>query len=432
LIRRFTARLAFWVAAIVVGLVVVAFAEMADYAARIFNRGLRIAPWLPFVITPLVGMLGVWMTRKWFAGIEGGGIPQVIAELSRIPGEKWPALVSLKLAFGKIMVGTAVMGSGFSFGREAPSVQVGASIMVSIERFLPRSARISRKHLLVVGGGAGIAAAFNTPLAGIVFAIEELNRSIESRVSGLIITGIVLAGIASQTLLGKQSYFGEIIVSATDSTVIKMVLLCSLVTGILGGLFSRICTLSASGWNTRLGQFRSNRPVLFAGLCGLLVASLAWVCGGITLGSGFKETLTLLEDAPDYPWYFGPAKMLATLISYISGLPGGLFAPSLAIGAGLGHDLFLLLGEDAPSGILLVLCMTGFMAAVTQAPITSFVIVMEMVDGYSLIIGLMATAIIASGISRSVSKPLYSFIAARILQRQRALVAPESPITPCQ
>ena len=118
--------------------------------------------------------------------------------------------------------------------------------------------------------------------------------------------------------------------------------------------------------------------------------------------------------------YFSAAQFIATLIAYLSGLPGGIFAPSLAIGAGIGHDLAPLLGQQEAQGLLLVLCMAGFLAAVTQAPITSFIIVMEMVDGYSVIIGLMAVSLLSAGVSRIFSQPLYHTVAKHIITRNSA------------
>lgn len=423
-LRRAKARLIFWAGAVAVGLIAILFANLTDWASHQFHREIYYRPWMAFVITPLAGIGLMWLTRRWFGGIEGSGIPQVMVELERKPEDSWSPLVSLRIMLGKITLGAGAIGGGFSFGGEGPMVQIGASMMASIQRFLPRGSQIHRRHLLVVGAAAGISAAFNAPLAGIIFAIEELNRGIESRMSGLIITGIVLAGIVARSLAGNESFFGQILISGSYQTVVQIVLLSALVTGILGGLFARIIVVSADNWKTPLGRLRANRPYLFAGLCGLLLAALGWSSGGFSYGTGIPETMALLEGKETMPWHFAITKFIATLVSSLSGLPGGIFAPSLAIGAGIGHDLFLLLGEDAPSGMLLVFCMTGFLAAVTQAPITAFVIVMEMVDGYRLVIGLMFTALMASGISRSIAPPIYIFLAERLLRNKRAAVPP--------
>lgn len=412
-------RLVLWGGAVGVGLLAVGFAELSDHAVHLFRDNASRYAWLPFVVAPLGGALCVWLTRRWFSGSEGSGIPQTIAEMSRpdIPG--WRPLLSLRIIIGKVLVGVAAVGSGFSLGREGPTVQVGASLMHMLHRWLPGSLHIPRSHMLVAGGAAGIAAAFNTPLAGIAFAIEELTRSVEARMSGLIITTIVLAGIVSQTFLGKASYFGQIAIGGTDREMALAVAVTALVCGAAGGLFSRMLIIASTSWRGPLADFRSRRPVLFAGLCGLLVAGLGFASGGLSFGSGYAETRALLEGNTDLAWYYGPAKFVATVIAYISGLPGGIFAPSLAIGAGIGHDLAPLLGQADMQGLLLVLCMCGFLAAVTQAPITSFIIVMEMVNGYSVIIGLMAVALLSAGVARFFSKPLYHTVATFMLERGR-------------
>lgn len=408
-------RLVLWGGAVGVGLLAVGFARLSDHAVHYFRDGAMAWWWLPFVVTPLGGAFCVWITRRWFAGAEGSGIPQTIAEMSRPASPGWRPLLSLRIVFGKVLVGAAAVGSGFSLGREGPTVQVGASLMNALHRWLPGGLHIPRTHMLVAGGAAGIAAAFNTPLAGIAFAIEELTRSVEARMSGLIITAIVLAGIVSQAMLGKASYFGQIAIAGSDRDMALAVAVTALVCGVAGGLFSRMLIIASTSWRGPLADFRRRRPVLFAALCGLLVAALGVVSGGLSFGSGYMETRHLLEGTAQLDWHYAPLRFIATLVAYLSGLPGGIFAPSLAIGAGIGHDLAPLLGQQAHPGMLLVLCMAGFLAAVTQAPITAFIIVMEMVDGYSVIIGLMAVSLLSAGVSRLFSQPLYHTVARHML-----------------
>lgn len=419
-------RLVFWGGAIGVGLLAVLFAELSEFLSHQFVQGAARYWWLPLVLTPLGGALCVWITRRYFSGAEGSGIPQALAEMQRPADARgWRPLLSLRIIAGKILVGASAVGCGFSLGREGPTVQVGASLMHAIHGLLPRSLHIQRNHLLVAGGAAGIAAAFNAPLAGIMFAIEEMSRGVEARMSGLIITAIVLAGVTAQALMGSGNYFGNILIIGGDGDQLKAVALSALVCGLAGGLFARLMIIGATAWRGPLADFRRDRPVWFAAACGLLVACLGLVTGGVVYGSGLEQTQALLEAEGNIPWYFGPAKFVATLMAYLSGLPGGIFAPALSIGAGLGHDLAPLLDQTAAPGMLLALCMAGFLAAVTQAPITSFVIVMEMVDGYSLVIGLMAVSLLSSGLSRLISAPLYPTLAAALVARQAPPPAPE-------
>ncbi|WP_018410483.1 chloride channel protein [Methyloversatilis thermotolerans] len=419
-LKLWLGRLLLWGGAVGVGMLAVGFAQLSDHAIHLFRSTSSDYPWWPFVIAPFGGALCVWLTRRWFGGAEGSGIPQTIAEMTRpeVPG--WKPLLSLRIIVGKVLVGVAAVGSGFSLGREGPTVQVGASLLNALHRALPGSLHIPRTHMLVAGGAAGIAAAFNTPLAGIAFAIEELTRSVEARMSGLIITAIVLAGIVSQTFLGKSSYFGQIAIGGSDREMALAVAVTALVCGASGGLFSRMLIMGSISWRGPLADYRRRRPVRFAFLCGLLVAALGYASGGLAFGSGYAETRALLDGDSQLAWYYGPVKFIATLIAYLSGLPGGIFAPSLAIGAGVGNNLAPLLGQADAPGMLLVLCMAGFLAAVTQAPITSFIIVMEMVDGYSVIIGLMAVSLLSAGVSRIFSKPLYHTVAKAMVERNVA------------
>ncbi len=417
--RLWIGRAIFWMAGLAVGFAAVGFAMLTEDAAQLFADLVQKYPWLPFVVTPAAGAGLLWVTRNYFPGAEGSGIPQVMAELKRQQGGPWRPLVSLKIGFGKVFLGVAAVGSGFSFGREGPTVQVGACLMAAAGRLLPTTLRIQRYHLLVAGGAAGIAAAFNTPLAGIVFAIEELSRSVESRLSGVVIAAIVLAGVVSQAMLGTLNYFGYVTVFGETRDLIQTILVCGLLSGLCGGIFARMLVVSAMGWTGRVARFRTQQPYLFAALIGLLIAGIGWASGGLTWGSGYIETRALLESSASLPWYYGPAKFMATVLSYLSGLPGGIFAPSLAIGAGIGQNLIGLLADHAIPTTVVVLCMVGFLAAATQAPITSFIIVMEMVNGYSLVIDLMATALIASAVSRLISKPLYSSLADNMIRAQQ-------------
>lgn len=419
--QRWLGRLIFWVFGSLAGLAAVCFALLTEETSRFFLGLAHHYTWLPFLFTPFAGVILLWVTRNFFRGAEGSGIPQVIAEMKqKSSGIAWRPLVSLRIAAGKMLIGAAAIGAGFSLGREGPTVQIGACLMAAAIRFLPTSLSIQRHHLLAAGGAAGIAAAFNTPLAGIVFAIEELSRSIESRMSGVVITAIVLAGVIAQSCLGNHAYFGTVAVFGETPSFALTILVCALASGLAGGIFSRLLLLSVSGWKGCIADFRRIHPYGFMVGCGLLVAGIGWASGGITWCSGYEQTRSLLEGSQALPWYFGPAKFTATVLAYLSGLPGGIFAPSLAIGAGIGQNVSQILVGQAYPATVIVLCMVGFLAAATQAPITSFIIVMEMVSGYPIVIGLMATALIASGISRTLSRPLYHTLAQYLVDAQNA------------
>jgi len=404
-------RAVIWLAALVTGLVVVAFSRLTEYAIEYFNQGVRAYWWMPLLLCPVVGLVIAWLTRSLFPGAEGSGIPQVIAALrDEAEGEKVGAFVSLRIALGKVLLGVAGLASGFSIGREGPSVQVGASMMYAFRRFLPNRSSRFAKRLILAGGAAGIAAAFNTPLAGIVFAIEELGKRFEEKTNGVLISAIVLAGLISISIQGNYIYFGRLAVESIDYHILWPVFVCALACGVSGGVFSRIFVRASRPGTGKVSVFRRQHPFYWAGICGLIVALLGAVSNGAAHGSGYLYTQSTLEGLMNMPWYYAPVKFAATVFSFLSGIPGGLFAPSLAIGVGIGADVHALLGSVGALSIY-ALCMAGFLAAVTQAPLTSFIIVMEMIDGHEMVISLMAVTMLSSLIARLFSPPLYSELA---------------------
>jgi H+/Cl- antiporter ClcA len=141
-------------------------------------------------------MAVVWATRRYVPGAAGSGIPQAVAatQLAAI-GRPVDALLSIKVAVDKVLLGSLALIGGFSAGREGPSVQVAASVLNLANRFLPRGRALRTSDLILAGGAAGIAAAANTPLAGIVFAVEELGRRLESRTSGVLVSGGVVVAM---------------------------------------------------------------------------------------------------------------------------------------------------------------------------------------------------------------------------------------------
>lgn len=418
--RRFTSirwrtRVSLWVAATVVGLLVVMFARLADLALSQFAEQTAARPWLPFIYTPLVGMLVVWLTTRFFAGAQGSGIPQVIAATRLIhQGKPIDKLVSLRIAFAKISLGTLALTGGFSAGREGPSVQVAASIMQFFHRFLPNARIVRVEDLILAGGAAGIAAAFNTPLAGIAFAVEELGRKLETRTSGVLLSTIILSGMVAIALQGNYNYFGHFDVQDVSLDIVAPVLAIGIGCGLLGGLFSRMLLWPQRHRDFILWEWRRLHPVWFAGSCGLIVAILGWLSDGVSFGSGYGITSQVIASDVGLPWHAPITRFLATVVTYFSGIPGGIFAPSLAVGAAVGSnvaDIFHLAAQP-----IIALSMVGFLAAVTQSPITSAIIVMEMIDSHGLVISLMAVALIAKAVSSRMGPELYQQLARGFLQ----------------
>ena len=405
-----------WLGAVAVGLVAVFYARLIDWGYNAFLRVQHQHVWLPLIVTPAVAAAAVWLTRTFFRGAEGSGIPQVIATLHTKTGETGTRLLTLRILAGKIAISFLAILGGFTIGREGPTVQVGAALMFNMRRFYPRSNALIERKLVLAGAAAGLSAAFNTPLAGIVFAIEELTRSFEARASGVVITSIIIAGVIALGLNGNYTYFGTIQIGAHFPDLLAVaVVITALVTGIAGGIFAWLL-LNTQRWiPAPLRKLHAERPIVFAALCGLAIAVIGLVSGGTTFGSGYAEARGLLDSREHLSIAYPFLKMASMVGSYLPGIPGGIFAPSLSIGAGFGNVLHMLF-SDMQLPMLIALAMVGYLAAVTQSPITSFVIVMEMIDGHALVISLMATALIASRVSRIFAPPLYETLSLRYAQ----------------
>jgi H+/Cl- antiporter ClcA len=411
--RAWRHRLVFWCGGLAIGIAAVGMAIAADYVQAWFRRALGYSPYLALVITPAGLALSVALARRFFPGSQGSGIPQAIAARRSGDGEARTRLLSLRLAAGKILLTLLGLLTGASAGREGPTVQVGASVMYAVGRVW------GGKHqgLILAGSAAGVAAAFNTPLAGIVFAIEEMSRSFEQRTSGLVLTTVIIAGIASLALLGNYTYFGHTAASLARPQDWVAVPFCGVAGGALGGVFSTLVVAFGRGLPGRIGRAISRHPVIFAALCGLLVACIGLVSGGITYGTGYSEARRLVEGGA-LTQGFGILKFLATLLSTVSGIPGGIFSPSLAVGAGLGANVASLL-PGTPVGAVILLGMVGYFAGVVQAPITAFVIVMELTDNQGMAVPLMLTAMIAYGTTRFLGTPaIYHALAEGFLPRE--------------
>lgn len=396
-----------------VGAAAVLMAHLADAAQAAFRAVLGISPLIALVLTPAGFGLGTFLALTVFPNSQGSGIPQVIAARDIEDAAARHSLVSLRTAFGKIVVMTLGLFCGASTGREGPTVQVGAALMAAAGPLAPERQR----GLLLAGGAAGVAAAFNTPLAGIVFGIEELSRAYEAKTSSLIIGTIIAAGLTSLALVGNYTYFG----TTADTLPLAawaVVPICGILGGLSGGLFSRIVILvTCGGLPGMAGRFVARRPVVFAALCGLGVALCGLATDGHAYGTGYEQAKALLHGTADTHPLFGPLKFVATTLSSISGLPGGLFAPSLAVGAGLGAEIASLFA-NVPVGAVVLVGMVAYLTGVLQAPITSFVIVSEMTENHGLVIPLMITALIADAASKLVCKHgLYHALAQPMVER---------------
>ncbi len=228
-------RIAIGVGAVSIGLVALLFARLADNAGHLFDAMVGRAWWLPIIITPLGFILISLTTRLLAPEAAGSGIPQVIAA-AYDPNRAGRMLISVKAAVLKCLFTVAALGCGASVGREGPTVQILAAILAWYHRLLRVPLRSSS---IIAGGAAGVAAAFNTPLAGVTFAIEELADAYEQRVALLVMTTILIAGIVSLGLAGDYVYFGAVGLTLPVGAVLRVAPVAGVLGGVTGGLFAR-------------------------------------------------------------------------------------------------------------------------------------------------------------------------------------------------
>ncbi len=405
-INKWKMRTLFWGFAIIVGIVAALFALGSNATDHFYHYLYQHHPIIAYLLPPFGLALIAWLTRNVFKGTEGSGIPQAIAALSMKNNVARNSVLSLKLAAGKILLTCMGLLSGASIGREGPTVHVGASIMYSLRHFKYFRGQKMVKALILAGGAAGISAAFNTPLAGIIFAIEEMSRSFEEKTSNTLLIAVVLAGLTALMILDQYTYFGSTGAVLPLSSAWVAVIVLGVVGGLLGGLFSALLIYGTKKIASTIKKY----PVSVAFTCGILISVIGYASNGQTFGTGYLEAKNLVTGGVSdlsFPFY----KFMATIVSYLSGIPGGIFAPSLSIGAGVGSVMAEFIPNSTTSAIVL-LGMVGYFTGVVQTPITAFIIVMEMTDNSGMLMPLMATALIAKSVSRVVCPvPIYQAMA---------------------
>jgi H+/Cl- antiporter ClcA len=381
------------------GLVVVGFTLLSEAASHGFEMLRQLGPYgayLTLLWTPVLTVGVLWWTRRLAPSTVGSGIPQVVRALEDdLDTAQRTWLVSLRVSMHKVLLVSGGLLAGLSIGREGPTVQVGAGIMVGARRWLSSRSGLD--------------------------AHEQLSRRRGMSHSALVIASIVLAGLVSVSAFGNVTYFGQLRVQQLSWSLLGPGVMVALAAGLAGGLFSRLLVLSMRGAPDRFCRWRQAYPLRFAAACAFAVAVIGIVTGGSTAGAGYAPTRGLLEgQQDDLPALFTLLKFCATWLSAWTGVPAGVFAPSLTIGAGIGRDVAWLAGVGPEATLpLIALGMVGFLAATTQGPITAFIIVMEMVAGQAMVLSLMACALLASGVSRMIAAPMYEALAALVPVPQR-------------
>jgi len=393
---------------VLVGLMAIGLAIGSERMSVINAHLNHLHPYAPLIFMPIGFAILAYLVNRFVPGSQGSGIPQTIAATDSEENVHVGHLLSWRIAIGKALLTLFGIGLGASIGREGPTIQIGASVMHAFFGRGPFKSLESRRILILAGGAAGIAAAFNTPLAGIMFAIEELSKKHVFNANSSTLVTIIVSGLISLSLLGSYTYFGTTETYLAWNGSLFAILLCGTAGGAAGGVFSRLLILFTFNMPGRWRTFVKNNRLLFAAGCGLTVAIIGIYSNGLIFGTGYQPTRLSLENTATLPWYFGMAKLVATLVSSISGIAGGIFAPSLSIGAGLGDNISAIFPHMADHSAIVLLVMTAYLAGVTRAPVTSFIIAMEMTNNHQMLLPLMAASVVASRVSKFISPvPLY-------------------------
>ncbi|MFK5892122.1 MAG: chloride channel protein [Pseudomonadota bacterium] len=408
-------RLVLWFGALIIGLTATILAVTGDKIELFFKQNLEIFPYFPLIITPIGFLVITWVTQKYLFGAQGSGIPQTIAALKMKTHQQRSLVLSLPIAFGKAALILFGLLCGASIGRGGPTIHIGAAIAYSFRRFARFPYHDVGRGLILAGAAAGLTAAFNTPLAGIMFTIEEMTRNYEEKINTTIILVVIIASIMYISLLGNFRYMGHVSGDIASYVTIYMVLICGIVGGLLGGVFSFIL-VRGGRWLTPV---RQQKPYLFALLCGFLVAIIGISSGGESFGTGYFEITRLLSEENNLHSGYSITKLLATVISYWSGIPGGIFTPTLSIGAGIGAEITYWFSA-LPGPIVIVLCMAAYFTGVMQTPITAAILIVEMTGDIELFLPLLAVTLIANSVSKYFNnEPIYRALAAEFLRNMK-------------
>lgn len=390
---------------ILIGLIAVIFVKLVElsYAGFMYLEPI-LGLWL-LLYVPAMMVLIVYLLRNYFPESEGSGLPQVIA-INSLDSNKIDRIFSLRSIFSKIFLICLGTLSGGTLGREGATVQIGASLMNQISKNMSIT---RRKSLLIIGAASGLASAFNTPLGGIVFAFEELMRTRNHKVSILKITGIAISGIVAISILGNYSYFGRVdraLLFYHDDIWVAAVIV-GLVAGIFSIVFTRVVRLFMLD-QSPLVTWRKNNPYKNAIYSGLIVALVGILSHGLSFGNGYHESQQALNNHLILPHSYVFYKMLSTLFTTNSGIPGGYFATSLAIGNGIGGIVydFLQIGNHQQ---LYILGMVAFLAAITRAPATAIVMVIQVSATQVFTLPLIISALVATLVANLSGKGIYEY-----------------------
>ena len=434
LLHRDKTPVALLIAAAVVGTIVgcvgVAFAHLVDgiqawreatVAYLPSSNGLRYV--LAFSLSAGLAVVGYWLVRKFAPEAGGSGIPEIEGALEELRPVRWWRVLPVKFIGG---LGT--LGAGMVLGREGPTVQLGGNLGCMVYDLLRLKSAEARHSLLATGAAAGLAAAFNAPLAGILFVVEEMRPQFRYNLISIkaVFIGVIFASIVYRVVNGDTAVLmvGKLVDAPVHTLWLYLVL--GMIFGIVGIIFNRLVFIIQDIFSS-IYQNTIWRVLLVGGVlsgtCGIMAVFFPLGVGGgnamipqVALGTFMPGTLILLFLL----------RLVTTLLCFSSGAPGGIFAPMLALGTVLGTAFGVLMSQLLPDyhlqpAVFAIAGMGALFAASVRAPLTGIVLVLEMTDNYQLILPMIITCLGATLLAQFLGgKPLYSSILSRTLARQAA------------
>ncbi|KMQ64961.1 chloride channel protein [Chryseobacterium angstadtii] len=414
----------FWIGSVITGFFAVMYAKIFAWGENLLNLIMNWHDWMIFIIAPIGFVLSWWLVKEFAPNAKGSGIPQVMAavELAN-PKEhtKIRSLLSLKIIVFKIISSVVLVIGGGAVGREGPTIQIAGSVFRKVNEYLPQWwPKISKKNMIMTGAAAGLAAAFNTPLGGIVFAVEELSKTHINYFKTALFTAVIIAGLTAQTLAGSYLYLGYPKTNDVSLMVMFPIILVAGTAGIMASQLS-VTMLKMNEWKKKnLKTDKAN--IAFLVICALFIASIAYFINREILGSGkeIMERVLFTKDKHE-DWYVPILRMLGPALSFTSGGAGGIFAPALTAGASIGSVISGAIHLTSnETNVVILAGMVAFLTGITRAPFTSAIIVLEMTDRHSLIFHLMLAGMVSSIASILVSRhSLYDVIKVNFLAEIR-------------
>ncbi len=397
----------FWVASLFSGLIAVLYTKLFALAENGTTFIIKHNYWLLFIVTPVCFVFAWWVVLKFAPYSRGSGIPQIMASIELATPKddhKVDKLLSVRIIIVKMFSSLVLALGGGVIGREGPTIQIAGSVFRKLNQWLPKWwPKISKRNMIMTGAAAGLAAAFNTPLGGIVFAVEELTKTHISYFKTALFTAIIIAGLTTQALLGPYLYLGYPDVTNLSSYIFFQVIIVAVIAGLLGSSMSKLILILLR-WKSKF-RFRYQH-LLYVAVCALIIAALAIFLDDKVLGSG-KDLMahTLFTSDKYSSWYVPGLRIAGPILSFSTGAAGGVFAPSLSAGASIGSVLSSWMHLSATNANLLMLSgMVAFLTGVTRTPFTSAILVLEMTDRHNVILHLMLAGMIASLVSYLVDR----------------------------